>query len=250
MYDQCLIQFSEGLFPLFRPPKSGGLPSTRLFVDCSTIDPATSLAIASRVHAQPSCSFVDAPMSGGVVGARAGSLTFMLGAPDRLVSSVTTILKHMGGRILHLGPPGAGLAGKLANNYLLAISQIATAEAMNLGIKLGLDGKVLGEMINSSSGRCWASEVNNPVVGVSEGAPCEREFEGGFGVGLMRKDLRLALEAADALGAKIASRQGCSRKCIARSGMPKVKRISGLCIDGWLVEVLVTMAHEIWLHSR
>ena len=95
-----------------------------------------------------------------------------------------------------MGPQGAGLAAKLANNYILAISNIAVCEAMNLGIKSGLDAKKLGELVNSSTGRCWASEVNNPVEGVSEGAPVGRGYEGGFGVGLMRKDLRLAVEAA------------------------------------------------------
>ena len=142
-------------------------------------------------------------MSGGVVGARAGSLTFMVGAPTSVFPLATSILSKMGGRVLHLGDQGAGLAAKLANNYLLAISNIATAEAMNLGLKLGLEPKALGELINSSSGRCWASAVNNPVPGVSPGAPAEREYEGGFGVALMKKDLRLALEAAKTANARL-----------------------------------------------
>ena len=104
---------------------------------------------------------------------------------------------------MRLGEQGAGLAGKLANNYLLAISNIATCEAMNLGLKLGLDSKVLAELINSSSGRCWSSEVNNPVAGISTGAPSERDYAGGFGVSLMKKDLRLAMTAAEEAGAKI-----------------------------------------------
>jgi len=130
----------------------------------------------------------------------------MLGCPTSdpgLVDRVSRILLHMGKRVFHLGPPGAGLAGKLANNYLLAISNIATAEAMNLGLKLGLDAEKLGELINSSSGRCWSSEVNNPVPGVSSGAPAEKGYEGGFGVALMRKDLRLAMEAAEDTGARL-----------------------------------------------
>ena len=104
---------------------------------------------------------------------------------------------------MHLGDQGAGLAGKLANNYLLAISNIATGEAMNLGLKLGLDAEVLAELINSSSGRCWSSEINNPVSGISKGAPAERDFAGGFGVSLMKKDLRLAMTAAEEAGARI-----------------------------------------------
>ncbi len=145
-------------------------------------------------------------MSGGVVGARAATLTFMLGASSKsgaLVDRVTAILSLIGRRVLHLGPQGAGLAGKLANNYLLAVTNIATAEAMNLGIRSGLDPKVLADMINSSTGKCWASEVNNPVPGVVQAAPASRDYTGGFGVGLMRKDLKLAIAAAEEAGARL-----------------------------------------------
>lgn len=145
-------------------------------------------------------------MSGGVVGARAATLMFMLGASSRsggLVKRVTPILELMGTKVLHLGEQGTGLSGKLANNYLLAVSNIATAEAMNLGLRLGLDPHTLGELINGSSGRCWSSEVNNPVPGISPGAPAEKDYEGGFGVELMRKDLSLAMEEAKRVGAKV-----------------------------------------------
>ncbi len=142
-------------------------------------------------------------MSGGVVGAKAGSLTFMLGAPDEYLEKVSPILLLMGKKVIHCGPQGAGLSGKLANNYLLAINNIATAEAMNLGIKQGLDPKVLGNLINISTGRCWPSETNNPVKGVVDGAPAERDYSGGFGLGLMRKDLGLAIVAAKEAGAKL-----------------------------------------------
>lgn len=136
-------------------------------------------------------------MSGGAIGASKATLTFMLGCDSNdIFERAHTTLSLMGARVLQMGTQGAGLAAKLANNYILAISNIAVCEAMNLGLKNGLDPKKLGELINSSSGRCWASEVNNPVEGVSEGAPAGRGYEGGFGVGLMRKDLGLALEAA------------------------------------------------------
>lgn len=174
-------------------------PRTRkLFIDCSTIDIATSLAVGARVQSCSLSEFVDAPVSGGVVGAQAGTLTFMLGAPAVLLPEVVPALSHMGTRVLHCGPVGSGLAGKLANNYLLAITNIATAEAMNLGVKLGLEKKVLKDLINVSSGRCWSSEVNNPVDTATRG------FEGGFGIALMKKDLGLAIEAAEEVGAKLA----------------------------------------------
>ena len=146
-------------------------------------------------------------MSGGVVGARAGTLTFMLGASTRaggLVKyRVRPVLEMMGSKIMHLGGQGAGLSAKLANNYLLAVSNIATAEAMNLGKRWGLDPMALGQLINESSGRCWSSEVNNPIPGISPGAPSERDFDGGFAVDLMKKDLRLAMEEARRVNAKV-----------------------------------------------
>ncbi|KAL1872797.1 hypothetical protein VTK73DRAFT_1268 [Phialemonium thermophilum] len=175
--------------------------NSRLFIDCSTIDPSSSREVAASASAYG--VFVDAPMSGGVVGATAGTLTFMLGAPEHLLPRIEPILLRMGKRVLHCGPQGSGLSAKLANNYLLAINNIATAEAMNLGVRWGLDPKVLAGVINVSTGRCWPSEVNNPVPGVVETAPASRDYAGGFGIALMRKDLRLALTAAKEAGARL-----------------------------------------------
>jgi len=175
-----------------------------MYIDCSTIDPVTSRAVAADVNASASSdTFIDAPMSGGVVGAQAGTLTFMLGAPQSQVGRATSVLSMMGKRIVHLGDQGAGLCGKLANNYLLALNNIATAEAMSMGIQWGLDPKALAGMINTSTGRCWPSEVNNPVPGVIETAPASRGYTGGFGISLMNKDLRLALAAARDAGVKL-----------------------------------------------
>ncbi|CAJ2512203.1 Uu.00g052180.m01.CDS01 [Anthostomella pinea] len=176
----------------------------RVYIDCSTIDPSSSREVAKWVADAKQGHFVDAPMSGGIVGAAAGALTFMLGAPDELVPKVEPILLRMGERVLHCGVQGTGLSAKLANNYLLAINNIATAEAMNLGIKWGLEPKTLANVINVSTGRCWPSEVNNPVRGVVEGAPASRDYSGGFGISLMKKDLGLAIVAAEEAGAKLA----------------------------------------------
>ncbi|KAI1874916.1 uncharacterized protein JN550_002345 [Neoarthrinium moseri] len=175
----------------------------RIYIDCSTIDPSSSRQVAEQVASAGQGQFVDAPMSGGVVGARAGTLTFMLGAPDSLVSKLEPILLRMGKAVHHCGPQGTGLSAKLANNYLLALNNIATAEAMNLGIRWGLDPKTLANIINVSTGRCWPSEVNNPVKGVIETAPASRDYSGGFGISLMKKDLKLAIIAADEAGAKL-----------------------------------------------
>lgn len=183
--------------------RKDGTAQERLFIDCSTIDPMTSQSVAELAHSSGQGKFVDAPMSGGVVGAQAGTLTFMIGAAPELVERATEILSMMGRRVLHLGKQGSGLHGKLANNYLLALNNIATAEAMNMGIKWGLDPKALAGMINISTGKCWPSEVNNPVPGVIEGSPASRGYEGGFGVGLANKDLKLALQAAKEAGVTI-----------------------------------------------
>jgi len=180
----------------------GSVNKERLFIDCSTIDPMTSGEVAKAAAGQG--IFIDAPMSGGVVGAQAGTLTFMIGAAPEAVERATAVLSLMGRRVLHLGEQGAGLKGKLANNYLLALNNIATAEAMSMGVKWGLDPKALAGMINISTGKCWPSEVNNPVPGVIEGSPASRGYEGGFGVALASKDLKLAIKAAAEANVKLA----------------------------------------------
>lgn len=168
----------------------------KLFIDSSTIAPAATKTLADQL-AERGATLVDAPVSGGVVGSKAASLTFMVSCPPSLpFPTLEAILGTMGKRIVLCGShPGAGLAAKLANNYLLALANLATCDAMLLGQKLGLDPHVLAQVLNTSTGRCWPSETNNPVPGVSKGAPAERDYEGGFGVALMRKDLQLALDA-------------------------------------------------------
>ncbi|KAJ5083379.1 hypothetical protein N7456_012806 [Penicillium angulare] len=190
----------EVFHSILKPGKLPAVEQERLFIDTSTIDPVTSKDIANAIHSTQAGRFVDAPVSGGVVGARAGTLSFMFGATSHtaeFLDRVKGVLSLMGKKMWHLGEPGAGVSGKLANNYILAINNIATAEAMNLAVRWGLEPKSLAEMINSSTGRCWPSEINNPVPGVVETAPASRDYQGGFGVSLMHKDLRLALEAAE-----------------------------------------------------
>lgn len=192
---------------IMKPGELPVLEQERLFIDTSTIDPVSSKEIANAIHTTKTGRFVDAPVSGGVVGAKAGTLSFMFGASaqdEEFLQRVRGVLALMGKKAWHLGEPGSGVSGKLANNYMLAINNIATAEAMNLGIRWGLEPKALAEMINSSTGRCWPSEVNNPVPGVVDTAPASRGYTGGFGVSLMNKDLRLALSAAEDSGTPLA----------------------------------------------
>lgn len=176
--------------------KETEVTAERLFIDCSTIDPASSKEVANATHSGQQGRFVDAPMSGGVVGAAAGQLTFMIGASDDMVERSTKILSLMGKRVVHLGGQTSGLKGKLANNYLLALNNVATCEAMNMGVRWGLDPTKLADMINTATGKCWPSEINNPVPGVIENSPASKDYVGGFGISLMLKDLRLALKAA------------------------------------------------------
>lgn len=166
-----------------------------LLIDSSTIDPisAREVADAAVKHGNP---MLDAPVSGGTGGAAAGTLTFMVGGKQADFDRAQPILAAMGKNIVYCGGAGNGQVAKVANNMLLGISMIGAAEAMNLGVSLGMDAKVLAGIINTSSGRCWSTDTYNPFPGVIETAPASRGYTGGFGTDLMLKDLGLATEAA------------------------------------------------------
>ncbi len=166
-----------------------------LLIDSSTIDPHSAREVALAA-AQAGRTLLDAPVSGGTGGAQAGTLTFMVGGAEAAFEQARPILSAMGKNIVHCGEVGAGQAAKVANNMLLAITMIGTAEAMSLGTALGVDPKVLAGIINTSSGRCWSSDTYNPYPGVMENVPAARGYSGGFGTDLMLKDLGLATEAA------------------------------------------------------
>jgi 3-hydroxyisobutyrate dehydrogenase len=171
------------------------IPKGICLIDCSTIDPQTARDVAKKSETQGN-PMLDAPVSGGTVGAQSGTLTFMVGGDEKIFNIVKPILASMGKNIVHCGPPGNGQVAKVANNMLLGISMIGVAEAMSLGVSMGMDPKVLAGIINSSSGRCWSSEVYNPYPGVVANAPASRNYTGGFGTDLMIKDLGLATESA------------------------------------------------------
>ena len=164
-------------------------------VDCSTIDPQTARDVAAAA-AKQGVQMADAPVSGGTGGAQAGTLTFMVGAPQALFDTLHPVLEQMGRNIVHCGDVGTGQVAKICNNLLLGISMVGVSEAMTLGAALGIDSEVLAGVINSSTGRCWSSEVYNPWPGIVETAPASRGYTGGFGAELMLKDLGLATEAA------------------------------------------------------
>ncbi|CAG8469751.1 1494_t:CDS:2 [Diversispora eburnea] len=174
-----------------------GLDNSSFFIDSSTIDQSVSKDVANQII-NKGARQIDAPVSGGVVGAEAATLTFMVGAAseDDFIKA-KSYLSHMGKNIVHCGNLGSGQIAKICNNMLLAISMIGLSETMNLGIKLGLEPKLLSEILNSSSGQCWSSEKYNPCPGVMSNVPSSRNYEGGFGNKLMAKDLRLAINAAN-----------------------------------------------------
>ena len=170
--------------------------SDALIVDCSTVAPQNSRRVAEEA-AKRGLSFVDAPVSGGVAAAAAGTLAFMCGGPEADVERAGQVLNAMGNNVFRAGDHGAGSVAKICNNMLLAIHMAGTAEALQLGIDNGLDPNALSEIMLKSSGCNWSLEKYNPCPGVMEGVPSSNDYQGGFMVQLMQKDLGLAAQAAN-----------------------------------------------------
>ena len=170
-------------------------PAGALLIDCSTIAADAARKVAAAAQAR-GFTMIDAPVSGGVGGAAAGTLTFIVGGSTEALEQARPVLEKMGKNIFHAGDSGAGQVAKICNNMLLGILMAGTSEALALGVANGLDPKVLSDIIAKSSGRNWATELYNPWPGVMENVPASREYSGGFGTDLMLKDLGLAEEAA------------------------------------------------------
>jgi 3-hydroxyisobutyrate dehydrogenase len=173
-----------------------------ILIDCSTIDVATARAVGEAAAAR-SLAMVDAPVSGGVAGAIAATLTFMVGGTDKSFAKAQPILATMGKAVIHAGPAGSGQAAKICNNMLLGASMIATAEAFNLAIRLGLDPQVFFDISSKASGQCWSMTSYCPVPGPVPAAPSNRDYDGGFMSALMLKDLKLAMAASQTTGANV-----------------------------------------------
>lgn len=178
------------------------LPAARagtLFIDSSTI----SVADAREVHALAGShgfAQLDAPVSGGVAGAVAGRLAFMVGGEDDAVQRANPVLEPMAAKIIHCGAAGAGQAAKICNNMVLAVQQVAVAEAFVLADKLGLADQALFDVMTGATGNCWALHTNCPVPGPVPTSPANRDFEPGFATALMNKDLHLAMDAVGSTG--------------------------------------------------
>ena len=173
-----------------------------LLIDCSTISPKVSQAVAASAKAK-GFAMIDAPVSGGTAGAQAGTLTFMVGGDAVDLERARPLLEKMGNNIFHAGASGSGQTVKVCNNMVLGIQMLGTCEALRLGIANGMNPKVLSDIMSKSSGRNWVLELYNPCPGVMENVPSSKGYAGGFGVDLMLKDLGLATENASDLEASI-----------------------------------------------
>ena len=180
----------------------GKAPQNCVLMDCSTIDVASARAVGGAAMEQ-GYLMVDAPVSGGVAAASAGTLTFMVGGTADAFAKAEPILQAMGKVVIHAGGIGAGQAAKICNNMLLGASMVATAEAFTLAIKLGLDPQTFFDISSRASGQNWSMTSYCPVPGPVPSAPSNRDYEGGFATALMLKDLKLAMEAAQAVNASV-----------------------------------------------
>ena len=192
-------------------------------IDMSTIDPATTRKVGARLEAE-GVRMLDAPVSGGVPGAVAGTLTIMVGGDPAVVAQARPILGVMGKNVVHVGALGSGEVAKICNNLVAGAAMVAVAEAFTIGLRAGVDPKILHEVIRTSSGNCWAIENNCPVPGLVPKSASNRDFAPGFMTDLMAKDLSLARAAARDLGVPcfsgavahdlyvLASRHGLGRK--------------------------------------
>ncbi|PWS35451.1 3-hydroxyisobutyrate dehydrogenase [Falsiroseomonas bella] len=169
-----------------------------VLVDCSTIDVATAREVAAGCGR----AFLDAPVSGGVMGAENATLTFMVGGPDAAFAAAEPVLNRMGRAAIHCGGAGAGQAAKACNNMILAATMIATCEAFVLAEKLGLTHQALFDVVSKSSGQSWSVTSYCPVPGPVPASPANRDYAPGFAAALMLKDLGLAAEAAAQTGAE------------------------------------------------
>ncbi|WAJ31486.1 3-hydroxyisobutyrate dehydrogenase [Antarcticirhabdus aurantiaca] len=178
----------------------GAAPASAVLIDCSTIDVATARRV-SAIAEERGYDMVDAPVSGGIAAAAAGTLTFMVGGSDEAFAKAEPILSAMGKAVIHAGAGGSGQAAKICNNMVLGATMVATCEAFLLARKLGLDPQTFYDIASQSSGQSWSLTSYAPLPGVGPQTPADRDYQGGFAAALMLKDLTLAMEAGTQAGA-------------------------------------------------
>ena len=170
------------------------------FVDCSTVDVDSARSVAADAEAA-GLGFVDAPVSGGIGGAQAGTLTFMAGGTEAAFAAARPLFDIMGQKAVHCGEAGAGQAAKICNNMILGISMLGVCEAFSLADRLGLDRQKMFDVVSTSSGACWSVNTYCPAPGVGPQSPADNDYKPGFAAALMLKDLRLSQQAAKAADA-------------------------------------------------
>jgi 3-hydroxyisobutyrate dehydrogenase len=187
---------------VFEDDVIGHAPTNAILIDCSTIDVGTARAVADFAGNQ-GYAMVDAPVSGGIAAANSGTLTFMVGGAQDDFVRAEPILSAMGKTVIHAGKSGSGQAAKICNNMLLGASMIATCETFAMAEKLGLDLQTFYDISSKASGQNWSMTSYCPVPGVGPASPADNAYQGGFATALMLKDLKLAMEAAQSVGADV-----------------------------------------------
>ncbi|HEU5284997.1 MAG TPA: 3-hydroxyisobutyrate dehydrogenase [Sphingomicrobium sp.] len=195
-----MLPAGQHVAEVYRNSVFGAAPKSAILIDCSTIDIATARSIEEEAAAA-GLTMVDAPVSGGIAAAEAGTLTFMVGGSDDGFEKARPFLEKMGKAVIHAGGPGSGQAAKICNNMLLGATMAATCETFVLAQKLGLDLQTFYDIASKASGQSWSMTSYCPVPGVGPETPADRGYEGGFAAALMLKDLKLAMEAAEQAGA-------------------------------------------------
>jgi 3-hydroxyisobutyrate dehydrogenase len=195
-----MLPAAKHVLDVYRNHVFANAPTSALLIDCSTIDVASARTAEEEAKAK-GYEMVDAPVSGGIAAAAAGTLAFMVGGSDEAFARAQPILDPMAKAVIHAGGPGAGQAAKICNNMILGATMIATCEGFVLAQKLGLDPQVFFDISSQASGQSWSMTSYCPVPGVGPKSPADNDYEGGFAAALMLKDLKLADEAAKQVGA-------------------------------------------------
>ena len=195
-----MLPAAQHVLDVHRNHVLGKAPISALLIDCSTIDVASARTIEDEA-AKQGYTMVDAPVSGGLAAAAGGTLTFMVGGSDEAFERARPFLEPMAKAVIHAGGPGAGQAAKICNNMILGATMAATCEAFVLAKKLGLDLQTFFDISSKASGQSWSMTSYAPVPGVGPDTPADHDYEGGFAAALMLKDLKLAMDAAQSVGA-------------------------------------------------
>ena len=197
-----MLPAASHVLDVYRHHVFGNAPASTLLIDCSTIDVGSARTIEEEASAK-GYEMVDAPVSGGIAAAAAGTLAFMVGGSDAAFARAKPFIEPMAKAVIHAGGAGAGQAAKICNNMILGATMAVTCEAFVLAQKLGLDPQVFFDISSQASGQSWSMTSYCPVPGVGPKTPADNDYEGGFAAALMLKDLKLAMAAAEQVGLEL-----------------------------------------------